>query len=263
KEKPRRGDQSQQDTLLLGLLRCDYCGHAYTSSFVNKKRKDGTVQRYYYYKCVNKIKKEAEACPGGDLRAEMIDNAVVEYIQQLATEPEQLKAVISAAAEASRDGVKTLEVERKKLSNLLSKVEKQSLALVDRLADPDFQAIGAIKDRLGEMDKEQQSLKSRIAELTLQIRDRRDHDTSAEEIQAAYEDFSGLWDELEFDERQYAIRLLLKEIRLRFEKKAKRGEIKIEAWGRRPTPLKVSIEKAREKKLRNHDGRYPRRDSNP
>ena len=50
KDKPRRGDQSQQVTLLLGLLRCGFCGCAYTASFVNKKMKDGTKKRYYYYK---------------------------------------------------------------------------------------------------------------------------------------------------------------------------------------------------------------------
>ena len=54
KEKPRRGDQKQQDTLLLGLLKCGFCGSAYTSSFVNKRRKGGEMQRYYYYKCTRK-----------------------------------------------------------------------------------------------------------------------------------------------------------------------------------------------------------------
>jgi len=37
REKPRRGDQTQKVTLLLGLVKCDFCGSAYTSSFVNKK----------------------------------------------------------------------------------------------------------------------------------------------------------------------------------------------------------------------------------
>jgi hypothetical protein len=99
-------------------------------------------------------------------------------------------------------------------------------------------------------------------ELTLQIRDRRDQDLSAEEVRTAHEDFAGLWEELDFDERQYAIRLLLKQITLRFEKKQKEGQIRIEAWGRRPTPLRVSLEKARNGKLRNQDGRLPRQDSN-
>ncbi len=81
---------------------------------------------------------------------------------------------------------------------------------------------------------------------------------SPEEVHEAYRDFVALWDELEFDERQYALRLLIKQISLHFEKRKKEGEIKIEAWGRRPTPLRGSLEKARNKKLRNQDGRLPR-----
>ena len=262
KEKPRRGDQSQQDTLLLGLLRCGYCGCAYTTSFVNKKKKDGSSQRYYYYKCTTKSKKDAAACCGADLKAETIDDAVVEYIQDLAKKPEHLAAVIASATEANRDGVQALELERTKLSKDLSKMEKNSLALVDRLADPALQAITAITDRLASLEKDQQSLKSRITELTLQIRDRRDSDISTAEVQAAYEDFAGLWKELDFDERQYALRLLIKQIQLKFKKKEPSGEIEIEAWGQRPVPLGVSIARSRNGKLRNRDGRLPRQDSN-
>ena len=224
--------------------------------------KDGSTQRYYYYKCTTKSKKDAAACCGADLKADVIDTAVVQYIKELAKKPEHLTAVIAAATEANRDGVKSLESERTKLSKDLSKLEKTSLALVDRLADPSLQAITAIIDRLAALEKDQQSLKSRITELTLQIRDRRDGDISTEEVRTAYADFSGLWDELGFDERQYALRLLVKQINLNFEKKEQSGEIQIEAWGRRPTPLRVSLEKARNGKLRNQDGRLPRQDSN-
>ena len=69
--------------------------------------------------------------------------------------------------------------------------------------------------------------------------------------------FTGLWDELEFDERQYATRLLLKQVTLNFKKKEKEGSIKIEAWGRRPKPLKICLAK-QPKKLRNQNGRLPR-----
>ena len=262
KDKPRRGDQSQQDTLLLGLLRCDHCGGAYTTSFVNKKMKDGSTRRYYYYKCTTKSKRDAEACCGADLKAGLIDDAVVNYLQDLAGKPKLLASVIAAASEATRDGVKQLEADRNKISKPLTKAEKDSLTLVDRLADPEFQGISAIKGRLADLEKEQQSLKSRITELTLQIRDRRDQDLSVEEVQAAYADFAGLWEGLTFDERQYALRLLIKQISLSFTKKETEGQIKIEAWGRRPTPLKVSLEKTRNKKLRNQNGRLPREDSN-
>ena len=257
KDKPRRGDQSQQDTLLLGILRCGFCGCAYTTSFVNKKMKDGSTRRYYYYKCTTKSKQDAKACCGADLKMQIIDDAVVEYIRDFSQQPKLLKAVVEASAEATRVGVKELEKERTKLSKQLSKHEKDSIALVNRLTDPAFSGITAIKDRLTELEKDQQTLKSQITELTLQIRDRRDLDVSTEEVHAAYEDFAGLWDELEFDERQYATRLLLKQVTLNFKKKEKEGSIKIEAWGRRPKPLKLCLA-TQSKKLRNQNGRLPR-----
>ncbi len=258
KDKPRRGDQSQQVALLLGLLRCGFCGCAYTASFVNKKMKDGTKRRYYYYKCTTKSRTGAKGCCGADLKSEMIDEAVVEFIQELAKKPKLLRAVIEASAEATRVGVSELEKDRAKLSEEITKLEKDSM----RLADPAMSGISAIKTRLTKLESEQQNLKSKITDLTLQIRDRRDLDISTEEVEAAYKDFSGLWEELEFDERQYALRLLLKEITLTFKKKEKEGEIKIEAWGRNAKPLQICLEKRKSKKLRNQDVRHPRQDSN-
>lgn len=262
KDKPRRGDQTQQHTLLLGLLRCAHCGGAYTSSFVNKKGKDGEARRYYYYKCTTKSKRDAAACPGADLKSDVIDEAFVTYFRQLAKEPDKLESVLKAAESASKDGCKQLESDRGKLSKQLAKAERESLTLVDRLADPDLQGISAIKSRLADLERDQQTLKSRITDLTLQIRDRRDQSLSLDEVRQAYEHFDELWDELTFEERQYAVRLLIKEIELDFKKKEKEGQLKIEAWGRSPTPLSVRLSDFRSKKLRNQDARLPRQDSN-
>ena len=262
KEKPRRGDQRQQDTLLLGIIRCDFCGGACTSSFVNKKGKDGKVRRYYYYKCTTKSRRDAEACPSADLRASLIDDAFVQYFRQLAHEPDHLKAVLKAAEAASRDGVGEFEADRAELSKQLTAAERESMTLVDRLADPELAGISAIKTRLGDLEHQQQALKSQITDLTLQIRDRRDQNMSLDEIQDAFENFDEIWEELDFEERQYAVRLLVKEIRLRFKKGEKQGKMAVEAWGRRPKPLSVELSDYRSAKLRNQDGRYPREDSN-
>ena len=188
--------------------------------------------------------------------------SVVEFIKDFVKKPRFLKAVIASSAEATREGVNELEKDRAKLSKELTKREKDSMTLVDRLADPSLSGITAIKDRLTKLESEQQNLKSKITDLTLQIRDWRDLDISTEEVQAAYKDFAGLWEELEFDERQYAIRLLLKEITLTFKKREKLGEIKIEAWGRNPKPLQICLGKRKSKKLRNQDVRHPWQESN-
>lgn len=262
KDKPRRGDQRQQETLLLGLLRCGFCGSACTSSFVNKKGKDGKIRRYYYYKCTSKSRRDAEACPSADLRASMIDKAFIQYFRQLAHEPKHLEAVLMAADTVSREGVGELESERSDLLKRLATAERESLTLVDRLTDPELASISAIKSRLKELEHEQQVMKSQITDITLQIRDRRDHNLSIKEIREAFNHFDEIWEELDFEERQYAVRLLVKEIQLHFEKGRKEGEMKIEAWGQRPTPLSVELRDYRSEKLRNQDGRHPRQDSN-
>jgi site-specific DNA recombinase len=166
-EKPRRADQKQQVTLLLGLLRCGYCGSAYSSSFVNKKTKAGNTKRYYYYRCGRKVKLDTGACKGADLRADAVDAAFVEFFRKLSQKPEKLEAVLAAAEQASKEGCGIIERERAKLARALSQVERQARALVDRLADPELQDISAVTTRLKELEVLQKRLQGDIAELTL------------------------------------------------------------------------------------------------
>jgi site-specific DNA recombinase len=257
KDRPRRGDQRQQDTLLLGLLRCSFCGSAYTSSFVNKRLTGGTVRRYYYYKCTRKTKQEAGACPGADLRADMIDDAFVGYFRQLAREPEQLAAVLKAAQDLAREGTGPLEKERNRLLKELAEEERQARVLMDRLADPALAALEAVKAGLAERDGRQKALRGQIAELTLQLRQRREQVIAPDEVLAAFEQFDDLWEELEFAERQYAVRLLVKEVQVRVRKGQRQGRLSVEAWGRSPAPLAVQVADFRSRKLRNQDGRLP------
>ena len=257
KEQPRRGDQKQQDTLLLGLLRCGFCGSAYTSSFVNKRRQGGAVQRYYYYKCTRKSKHDAGACPGADLRADIIDTAFIGFFRQLAQEPEQLEAVLRAARALSEEGTGPIEKERNRLSKELGEAEKQARVLVDRLSDRGLAALASVKSRLVELDVRQRQLQGQITDLTLQLRQRREQVIAEEEVLAAFQSFDELWEALAFSERQYAVRLLVREVRVLIRKGEKAGRLDIEAWGRSPTPLEVKVADFRSRKLRNQDGWLP------
>ncbi|HEV3116211.1 MAG TPA: recombinase family protein [Gemmataceae bacterium] len=257
KDQPRRGDQKQQDTLLLGILKCGFCGGAYTSSFVNKRRKAGGVQRYYYYKCTKKTKDEASACPAADLRADVIDAAFIDFFRQLAQEPRQLEAVLKAAKAISQEGHAPIEKERSRLLKELTNVEQQANVLVKRLSDPELAELGPVKARLTELDGRQRQLQGQIAELTLQLRQRREQVISPDEVIAAFRQFDELWKELDFAERQYAVRLLVKEVQVLVHKGEKEGQLNIEAWGRSPTPLDVQVADFRSRKLRNQDGWLP------
>ena len=224
--------------------------------------KDGTKKRYYYYyKCGSKTKRNAEACQGADLRAELVDTFVVEYFFDLANDPKKLKVVLNAASKATVDGSKEMEKHRKRANTRLVKLEKESMALVDKLSDPAIAGLTSVKKKLIALESEQKELQSQITDLSLQIRDRREQTLAPAEIKKMYADFAGIWEELTFDERQYVVRLMIQEIRIRYVKKAKEGEFKINAWGRSPKPLKTRLD-AIKKKLRNQDVWHPRQDSN-
>ena len=224
--------------------------------------KDGTKKRYYYYyKCGSKTKRNAEACQGADLRAELVDTFVVEYFFDLANDPKKLKVVLNAASKATVDGSKEMEKHRKRANTRLVKLEKESMALVDKLSDPAIAGLTSVKKKLIALESEQKELQSQITDLSLQIRDRREQTLAPAEIKKMYADFAGIWEELTFDERQYVVRLMIQEIRIRYVKKAKEGEFKIKAWGRSPKPLKTRLD-AIKKKLRNQDVWHPRQDSN-
>ena len=80
---------------------------------------------------------------------------------------------------------------------------------------------------------------------------------SPDEVIAAFRQFDELWKELDFAERQYAVRLLVKEVHVLVHKGEKEGQLNIEAWGRSPTPLDVQVADFRSRKLRNQDGWLP------
>ena len=117
-----------------------------------------------------------------------------------------------------------------------------------RLSDPQLAGLILVKARLAELDTRQQQLKGQIAELTLQLRQGRDQVISSEEVIAAMRQFEELWEELDFAERHYAVRLLVKEVSIRVQKGETEGQINIEAWGRSPTPLDVQVADFRSRK---------------
>jgi hypothetical protein len=96
--------------------------------------------------------------------------------------------------------------------------------------------------------------KNQIGHLTLDIRGRQEVTVSKEEVQQAFAQFDDLWGELDNEERRAAIRLLIKEIRVRIKKGKKEGGMLPEVWGRHSQPLKRKFRNSRGGKLRNQDG---------
>jgi site-specific DNA recombinase len=75
----RRGIVKQHSNALLkGLLHCRACGYAMTPT--TSQRRGG--ERYYYYVCLNAIKRGRKACPTPSLPRMVIDSWVLEQVRK-------------------------------------------------------------------------------------------------------------------------------------------------------------------------------------
>lgn len=76
--RPRK---RHRDTLLHGgLVRCAYCGHPLAPMGVGRRQADGT--RKLYYRCSEQSNHGREVCQGTNIRAEVLDWAVIATLQE-------------------------------------------------------------------------------------------------------------------------------------------------------------------------------------
>ena len=64
--------------MLKGILKCDHCGCALTTSYTQKKG-----VRYYFYRCHQHHKHKIEDCPNKNIPAESLENQVIKNLKQI------------------------------------------------------------------------------------------------------------------------------------------------------------------------------------
>ncbi|MDB4766082.1 hypothetical protein OAG71_00195 [bacterium] len=74
-----------------------------------------------------------------------LDKFVVDYFFELAHDPKKFKAVMTAASQATVDGSKEMKRQRKRATSRLSKLERNSTALADKLSDPSIAGLTSVK----------------------------------------------------------------------------------------------------------------------
>jgi site-specific DNA recombinase len=191
--------------LLSGLLRCEACNAAMTSSFA--KGRNG--QTYRYYRCVHQ-QNTGQPCPTGLLSAPKVEAAVVAHLKEVARRPD-LRRRVGEIVEAEVGRTRELEAERDEH--------------VQRLADLDTEAGGllaAFKDaggggrllagRLAELERAMDGERRRIAEVESRIRTARAGRTRLDRVADLLNGFERIWEVLVPDERRELIRQVVERV---------------------------------------------------
>jgi len=154
KNKPAQVTASQY--LLSGLMRCGKCNGAYGVTGYGRKRK------YAYYNYINYSKKGKKVCPGRRLRADELDQEIIERVRKLVFSDENMRKLvddINAATKSLRvDYGRKITDLKKKAADLQLRVVRQYEAIEGGKID-----LSLVAERLKELKIQRDSLQEEIA----------------------------------------------------------------------------------------------------
>jgi site-specific DNA recombinase len=199
--------KNRHGALLRGLLRCAACGTAMVHA---PSKAHGRM--YRYYRCLNGMRKGANACPTKAVPAGPVEQFVVDRIRCIGQDPALRKQTFQAAlaqVAAERRGVK---VETRSLERQIAAARRDVERLVATLSRSTGAAANAVHGELVASQERFGSLEARLAE----VRDR-EAALAAQQIDEAdlahaLEAFDPIWDVLATPERERILNLLIERV---------------------------------------------------
>jgi DNA invertase Pin-like site-specific DNA recombinase len=140
------GKVSSSSALLTGVLHCSECG----GSMAYMTGKHGA---YRYYVCGNRRRKGPSVCSAGAIRADLLEDVVIEYVEDRLLCQERLEVILNALLDRREERV----AERRAHAAELSKVAAELQQRLSRL----YEAIESGVADLNDPDLTQQSMPSK------------------------------------------------------------------------------------------------------
>ena len=162
------GKPKTSDLLLLGLLKCGYCGKWMTSVPSHKKTKAG-LNIHYYYRCTSAIHRGAKGCKGGQVSAKAIEQFIKDWIQRFIQDNKEFKKEAESDA-IKLDAIRIDKLKKKKKSiqgNLKKKkIELNNLLNIAKVASRTIKELASAIELLS---KDVIDIESELSNLDLEM----------------------------------------------------------------------------------------------
>lgn len=159
---------------LTGLLKCPVCGASMTISRSYHKRKDGTKVVSEYYVCGNWKNKGTAVCNSNSVRAEVVDEVVINKLVDTVNNEPLLKKVISNVNQNRSSKLKPkldeMNLVSKEIDTLKFRLDelKQDVMLADGEPAP-FELVSQAMNKFGKIFKESSTRQQRKQLLNLLV----------------------------------------------------------------------------------------------
>jgi DNA-binding NarL/FixJ family response regulator len=170
-----------------------------------------TTASYRNYRCQTGANQGQRTCPEVSVRAETLEEAVVNEIKRLAAEPQVRALLLQEAASMAKGQDQQLENEKKRLQ----KAQKENKERLKRLLD----ALGrgtlddaAYQSGSASVRTEQSALEEQLAAIQTQLDNRSYREVQVNKLSAAVLDFALCWEHLQMNEKRLMLSTLIEKL---------------------------------------------------
>ena len=202
-------ERAQHDYLLTGLARCQ-CGHALTTSL--GKGNGGT---YFYYRCTGLQKRVNHSCTVRQVRAEVLEDAVLSIVREAATEPSLIAEAVAEANRLALAAVRPLHDRVQGLKKEVQEAEWQTQELLTSLLASGLAEHATARKRMSEAERRLEQLRESLAAAEGELVSKSTQQLDLEVVIAALRSFDRSYQNLSADEKREFLQSMIKEVTVR------------------------------------------------
>jgi len=201
--------------ILLGLVKCGFCGSCMTSKYCK-----GSRGLRFYYQCTKNSHHGNKECNMKYVPAEQLEGIIIEKLKQMSVDKKVLDEIVARGNSSSTDRIAELEKEKKTLENKIQPISRK----LDNYAEAIGKGFGinqSVLNKMQDLEHNKEQLKSRIADLVLDVATLKKQKLDAETMQEALVRFGQIVEVATPEEKRTLVPRIIDSITYR------PGEIKI------------------------------------
>jgi site-specific DNA recombinase len=196
--------RNKYGALLRGMVHCTSCGVPMLHTYTMRKSK-----RYRYYVCYNAQQRGWNICETKSVAAHSIEEAVIESIRKLGTNPELARETVQQARAQVATRIEQLKREESTAKERLRRLNVE----IARTAATSDQMDGAARcDRLVEAQKEFQTIESQLTVIRTELETLNCDPLDELDLMAALCAFDPVWTSMRTHEQTRLLRLLVESV---------------------------------------------------
>ncbi len=212
--------------VLTGLIKCPVCGATMVGTRTTNKLKDGTKKVLRYYSCGVARRKGAGVCGFNSIRADYVEEYVLNRINEVVKHPKILKELVSKVNQHKKKMIKPLQMELEAVNKSLENIQGSRKKYLD-LYETDLIDQEMFSGRIKELNDEMEKFILRRNEIEATLQDGDSEELSFEHVKQVLTDLNAMIQNMASDEKKVFYQLIIEEVVIK-DKKVQEIKLKID-----------------------------------